>query len=166
MNSRPPKKGMGGGMGVSPMSGTHAPPVPPGGAILLEVVLSMAILVGVSAGMMLATHASFRAAETIELEAAAADLAVSLCSRIQLGLVPPAADGPREFDQPAGWTWQIVTPEAAPPADSPAQAAGFRLLEIVITNTARKYTYRLVHVVAEPPAEGRDVPVASVGASR
>lgn len=136
-----------------------------GGAILLEVVLSMAILVGVASGMMIATDASFRAAERIELQATAADLAASVRSRLQLELLPATAAGPVEFEQPAGWTWQIVPDPARRAGETMERGAGLKQVEIVVSNAARKYTYRLMYVTAEAVEPGESAPEAPMAAA-
>ena len=124
------------------------------GAVLLEVVLALILFFGASLVLLSALNASLRTAQRVSLEAQAADLAVTLMSEIQMGLVAPSDDGPNDYGEEdeslAGWTWEIVTDpveDEAPELELPQLLE----VEIIIRNDAEHYAYRLAQLM---PAEG------------
>ena len=81
------------------------------GAVLLEVVLALALLVG-GGGVVLSTMNSCLAAtRDLQLQAQAMDLAITLVSEIQMELIKPVIDvapTPYEEEDMQDWTWEIV----------------------------------------------------------
>ena len=95
------------------------------GMVLLEVVLAMAIFFAAALVILAGLSSSVRGVQRVQWEAQAQDLAVSLLSEVQMGLVPLVSDGPTDYEEPdlAGWAWQIVVE----PYDEPQ--AGLELPE-------------------------------------
>lgn len=119
-----------------------------GGAVLLEVIIALAIFISAAAVMVGATTASVNAARKLRLEAQAADLAVTQMSQIQMGVYPPASDGPTPFEDPLkDWSWQIV---ADTPENPPQGLPEFKRVQVVITYTPTGFSYRLTELF--PPA--------------
>lgn len=57
--------------------------------------------------------ASAEATARMRMQAHAVDRAVTIFSEVQMGLIPPVADGPAPFDEPfEDWTWKITTASA------------------------------------------------------
>ena len=78
------------------------------GAVLLEVVLSLALFF-ISAGVIVgAMQASVRAAERVRLQSRANNLAITVQSWMDVGLVEAAEAPAEEFDSAPGWMWSVV----------------------------------------------------------
>ncbi len=117
-----------------------------GGAVLLEVILAMSIFFAAAAVIVSGMTACVRSARSLKTEARAANLAVTLLSEIQMGLVPADDDGPNEYDDDEdmqGWTWQIVTSDIQETVD----IGSLKQVEIIITSPDGKYVYRLVQLM-------------------
>jgi len=102
---------------------------------------------GVIAG---ALSASASASRRLVLGAQAADLAVSVLSEIHAGVLPAVSDGPNACGDPdrADWTWQVIVSSAeSSPPEMPE-----KLVEVVVTEGASKFTYRLASLVPDPDA--------------
>jgi hypothetical protein len=96
------------------------PPSPNGsrGAILLEVVLALTLLMAGSAVVLGSLSASARRAEQLRIEAHGQDLLASLMTEIQVGLREAKDAGPTPYEAPfADFSWQIAA------ADLPAGQA-------------------------------------------
>jgi len=121
-------------------------PAAPRAAVLLEVVLALALFAATSAIVLGSLNACLRASQGIRLEAAAADLSVSLLSEIQMGLVPLRDAGPEAYEKPLqDWTWQVVTTAYTDRSGE----AGLRRVEIIVTCTPRAFVHRLVALVPD-----------------
>ena len=119
--------------------------------MLLEVIFATTLFVTTAAIVMLGTSRSLRVARNLQRDSQAANLAVTLLSEIQMGLVPPTDVGPEAYNEPLeDWTWQVVTE----PVAEQLEETDIVRVEIIITRTVDGYTYRLAHLV---PAEG-DLP--------
>jgi hypothetical protein len=107
---------------------------------LLEVVLALALFFGVAVAILGALNTSLRLVRKVRLDAAAADLAVSLLSEIQMGAIPTADAGPTAYEEPLqDWTWEIVQI----PVEGPLAAMEVARVEVIIRNTPEGYAYRL-----------------------
>ncbi|MCD6303774.1 MAG: hypothetical protein J7M21_02290 [Planctomycetes bacterium] len=119
--------------------------------VLLEVVLAMALFFMGSLVVLAGLNTALRTGRRIDLEAQAEDLAVTLLSEIQMGLVAVVDDGPNPYDDEAlaGWSWQVATEpiEDTLGLDLPAQT----LVEVIIRYDAEGYVYRLSEIMAEQP---------------
>jgi len=129
---------------------------------LLEVVCALALFFGVAVVVLGGLSTCVRTVCQVREEAQAADLAVTLLSELQMGLLPVASAGPTAFEDPdADWTWEV----AALPVDTPVEGVELARVEIIIRNILDGYTYRLYHWLPEegegtgaappaPPEEG------------
>lgn len=101
------------------------------GAVLLEVVLALTLLVSAGAVIGMGLQKSIRTAAQINDAAQAADLAVTLVSQLQMGLVEPADQGAIAYAEPmAEWTWQIA-------AEPLANVKGLQCITVTVTHTTR-----------------------------
>ena len=119
----------------------------PRGIILMEVVLAMALLVLASGVIVGSMTACTRAAARVKLRAHAADLAVTLASEVQMGLLKPAQASPTAFSE-AGftdWTWEmrILTSDSF---DAPLER-----VELTVRHTPTGLTHTLVQMVPVDP---------------
>jgi type II secretory pathway pseudopilin PulG len=111
---------------------------------LLEVVLSVAIFVTVAAVGLMSLSACVRAVSRLKLEAQASDLAVTILSEVQMGVLDAVDFGPEPFDPPADeWTWQIAVVDQEIARD----IAPMVQVEVIISNPSRGYVYRLAHLL-------------------
>jgi len=81
------------------------------GVVLLEVVLALALFVATATTVGAALSRCSDAAARLRTRTRAADLAVTLLSEIQLGLVAPVSTDPTTYEEDAlaDWTWGIET---------------------------------------------------------
>ena len=134
-------------------------------AVLLEVIFSLALFCSMAAVIVGSLNASLGALRQVRLEARAADLAVTLLSEIQMGLVALQDQGPQDYAEQdlADWNWQIVTSAV----DNSSLDVSLTRAEIVIFNKTQGYTYRLVQLFRIEQTEGlmawRTGPAASGG---
>jgi len=128
-------------------------------AVLMEVVLALVLFFGGSLIVLAGLNSSLRLAQRTKLEAEAADLAVTLLSEIQMGLLAPSDDGPNAFEDDedlADWTWEIYT-ETVEEDDPLLELPEFLRVEIIISHTPSGYAHRLVQWMTEDegmPPEG------------
>ncbi len=123
-------------------------PSRPHGAVLLEVILSLSLLVAASSVILGGLNNCARQLEDIRLEGTGADLAISLMSQIEMGLLDPADEGPVSYESPLEqWSWQVVTQSLDPSTDEPP----LKQVEVIVRYTpeapGRAYTYRLVQLL-------------------
>ena len=126
------------------------------GAVLLEVILAGALLAMGVLIILSGLNSSLRVAQRVQLEAQASDLAVTLLSELQMGLVMPVSDGPNEYEQPelADWTWEIVVEPMAQitqttPADVPLPT--FQQVQVVVRNKSTGYALCFTQLMTEEP---------------
>ena len=83
------------------------------GAILLEVVLALTLFVSAAAVIGAGLNQCLNAAYRLRTRTEAADLAVTLISEIQMGLVAPAAIDATDYEEEelADWTWAVNVEE-------------------------------------------------------
>jgi len=111
------------------------------GIVLLEVVLALTLFFAAASIILVGTNRSIRAVDMLRREAQAADLAVTLLSEIQMGLLEPTDAGPEAYEEPLeDWMWEVVTNDF----EEQFVEEGLTQLEIVITHTPSGYTRRLV----------------------
>jgi len=126
------------------------------GIVLLEVVLSISMVFAMAGVLFLGVDSSVRSARRLRLDAQAADLAVTLLSEIQMGLVDPADAGPEAYEEPLeDWMWEIVT---TPLEEMPLDEQDIEQVEIIISHVDGSSTYRLVQLMAVAPQEEEDLP--------
>ena len=133
---------------ISPLNVVPEKPGTWKGAILMEVVMALGILF-LSAGVLLGgLSMSFRTVKRLKLETQAADLAVSVLSKIQMGQLGIASDGPNVYldENLEGWTWEVVT---EPVEQESLEDAEFTRIEIVIGNETADFKHRLAYLSPE-----------------
>lgn len=121
-----------------------------GGAILLEVVLALAIFAAAAGVIMGAVSSSYRALNRMKLENQAADLAATVMSEVQMGVIDAVAAGPNEFEDAslANWRWQVEVTE--PDIAVGATTLGLKQVEVIITNSEQNYTRRVSQWIIDP----------------
>jgi len=109
--------------------------------MLLEVLLALSILFvagGVITGSM---RTSIEQVNRIKLQARASDLAVSVLSQVQMGVLEPISAGPEVFepDEP-GWVWEVI----ADPAEL-ADTGLSQMLEVkvIVRHEPTGFSYRI-----------------------
>ena len=128
------------------------------GVALLEVVVALALFFSMAVAVLGGLSICVQSARQTRLEAQAADLAVTLLSEIQLGVVPVADDGPTAYDDPlADWTWEIV----AGPVESTVPGLELSRVEIIIRNTTQGFTHRLYHLAPQLEEELTSTPATA-----
>ena len=124
------------------------PPVARRGVALLEVVLALALFFGVAVVILGGLNTCLRSVRQVRLQATAADLAVTLLSEIELGVVSATDAGPTPYEEPLqDWTWEIV----AMPVEGPLATMEISRVELIIRNTAEGYSHRLYQLLPEVP---------------
>jgi hypothetical protein len=129
-------------------------------AVLLEVILALVLFFSGATVILGSLSSSINALRRVRLEAQGVDLATTLLSEIQMGLVDVADAGPEDYEDEslAEWGWQIVTS----PSDNTALDVPLTRVEIIIFNKTHGYTYRLVHLFPEQGegefTAGRNIP--------
>lgn len=130
------------------------------GVVLLEVVLSLSLFFGAAVVVLVGLHSSVITARNLALEARAADLAVSVLSELQMGQLALEEAGPEEFGEErpylADWTWQVVVEDVSEDRLSAENLPAMKRVDVVIANTRRGFTYRLVQWL---PAESEEIAV-------
>ncbi len=131
------------------------------GVVLLEVVLALSIFFCASLALLAATNIALRTARRVQLEAQAADLAISLLSEIQMGQRVPADEGPEPYEDEAleGWTWETTIEPVEEDTLLGLDIPQFLRVEIIIRYEAEDYAYRLVELMTdEAPGEEPGMP--------
>ncbi len=109
-------------------------------AALLEVVLALGLFFMTAMFVMDGLNSSLKAVQEAKLEADAADLAVSVFSHVQLGLLDVANQGPTPFDEELypGWTWQL---EVGGVEELPDQTR-LKRVELILRNESSRLVHR------------------------
>ncbi len=125
------------------------------GAVLLEVILALALFVFAAAVVSNSLHSAVERTARLHLQTHALDLAVSVLSEIQMGVLPLTPAGPEPFEAPfEPWTWQV---EVSPYSFDTEDASGLQLVSVVVRNEGENAVQRLTQLVAPlPAAEGVD----------
>jgi type II secretion system protein I len=123
------------------------------GIALLEVVLAMAIFFAAALVILAGLGASVRGVQRVQLEAQAQDLAVSLLSEVQMGLLPLTSDGPTDYEEDdlRGWSWEIVVEPYQEPQPG-LELPEFQSVQVIIRHESGCVT-KLTTLMTEEPAE-------------
>jgi len=115
------------------------------GAVLLEVVLALTVFVGMAMAVLGGLAMAVRSARHLGLETTAANLAISLLSEMELGLVPVEDAGPETYEDEAlaDWTWQVTLQ----PVTSELSDLEMTSVEVAIRHTQAGYTYRMYRLL-------------------
>ena len=125
------------------------------GAVLLEVLVAVALFSAAAAVIGGALSASIASLDRLRAQLHAEDLAVSVLSQVQLGLIPLTAAGPEPFDPPFGqWNWEVQVSMAG----EMASGDGDRQVEVTVRQLDGPVVRRLVQWVAVPPASQEEGP--------
>ena len=126
----------------------------PRAAVLLEVVLALTVFVGMAMTVLAGLSASVHSARYLGLQTRAADLAVTLFSEMELGLVSAEDAGPEAYEDEAlaDWTWQV----AVQPVSSELPELELTSVEITIRHTPSGYTYTLCRMLTAGTQEGEE----------
>jgi type II secretory pathway pseudopilin PulG len=111
---------------------------------LLEVVLALAVFFGVAVTILGGLSVCMRSATQVREEAQAADLAVTVLSEVQMGMLEAVDAGPTPFEDPfADWTWQTV----AVPVEATVPGMEMTQIQIIVKNTIDGYMYRIYELL-------------------
>ena len=135
----------------------------PRGAILLEVIFSIAILAAAGATILGGFTACIRAARDLRMESQAADLAVTLLSEMQMGVVAPVDEGPTDYLEPLqDWSWQVATMGLDPQTES---GATMTQVQLTVTYKPEAYSYTMYYLVPSSAETTPDQAAASATGS-
>jgi len=124
----------------------------PGAMVLLEVVLAMMLFFGGALVILAGLNSSLSGIQRVQIEARAADLAVTLLSEVQMGMVQLVSDGPSSYEDPAlaDWTWEIsVEPFEEQQLD--LELPEFQRVEVTIRNESSGYATSLTILMTDEP---------------
>jgi len=129
----------------------------------MEVVFALSLF-AVSAGVVLGgLYVSVRTVNHMELESLAADLSVTVLSRVQMAdelesVGPEGFEGDDEYL--ADWTWLAEVSDTQLPADELEETPQLKQVEITIENSAEGFSYSVVYLLRDPAMdeEGRSEP--------
>lgn len=130
----------------------------PRAMVLLEVVLAMILFFGGALVILAGLNSSLTGIQRVQVEARASDLAVTLLSEIQMGMVQLVSDGPSSYEDPAlaDWTWEIsVEPFEEQQLD--LELPEFQRVEVIICHEPTGYASSLsILMTDEPVADGTE----------
>jgi len=108
----------------------------PAGVVLLEVVLALSLVVATVATVGAAINECTDAASRLRVRTHAADMAVTLASEVQIGLIEPVTVDatPYEDEKLADWTWAVQ-------ADPVDEVASLLAVEVTVTHTPTGVTH-------------------------
>ena len=116
--------------------------------MLLEVVFALGLFAAVAAIVSGSFSACAASAQRLRTQAVADNLAVTLLSEMQLGLIPPEDDGPEFFEEPhEDWSWEVVTAEMDDVIDIDGPV--MKSVEIIIRHVDGHCTHRLTYLVPD-----------------
>ena len=128
------------------------------GAVLMEVVFSVLLFAAAGAVIAGAMSASMSTLDRVRAGAYAENLAISILSQVQMGVVPATAAGPEVFEPPFdNWTWELAVEPVAQPAFE--EAKPLLRVEVVVRQLDGVTVRRLVHWLPEGNANEEDLPL-------
>ncbi len=153
---------------TAPRRNPPAPPVPgrrvrgqrrPRAMVLLEVVLAMMLFFGGALVILAGLSSSLSGIQRVQTEAQASDLAVTLLSEVQMGMVQLVSDGPSGYEDPAlaDWTWQIAV-EPYEEQQLGLELPEFQRVEVTIRHRMGYATSLTILMTDEPTEEGASGP--------
>ena len=125
------------------------------GMVLLEVVVALALFFGAAVVMVVGMQGSIVAAQNLKIEARAANLTITLLSKLQTGDLPLEDAGPTEYENEnlANWTWEIVTEEIVDDiidAEITEELPELKRVTIIVTYVPLGREFRLVRLMPPP----------------
>jgi len=120
--------------------------------ILLEVVLALALFFAGALVILAGLNASLSGIQRVQMEAQAADLAVTLLSEVQMGVVQLVSDGPSGYEDPAlaDWAWQIAV-EPYEQQQFDLELPEFQRVEVIIRHEPTGYAASLTILMTDEP---------------
>jgi type II secretory pathway pseudopilin PulG len=113
--------------------------------VLVEVVLALALFVAAAAVISGGLSASMDSIERLRLNAHAADLAVSVLSEMQMGILAAEGNAAQQFDVPfEDWTWEV---QLASVDDGAGEETRLTRVEAIIRHQQPPLVYRLSQVM-------------------
>jgi len=111
------------------------------GAVLLEVLLAVALFVGVAAVATASLNASLQSLERQKLQTQATHLAASILAELQLGSRPNTPSPAQPFEPPfESWSWEVVFDNGT--VDF-SEATPLDLVEVIIRHQSPPIVQRL-----------------------
>ncbi len=122
----------------------------PRAMVLLEVVLAMMLFFGGALVILAGLNSSLLGIQRVQMEARAADLAVTLLSEVQMGMVQLVSDGPSSYEDPAlaDWTWEISI-EPFEEQQLELELPEFQRVEVTIRNQSTGYATSLAILITD-----------------
>ncbi len=119
--------------------------------MLLEVLLALTLLAAGGAVILASLGSSARQTADLTRDAHGADLAVSILSQIQIGLIEPINDGPYPADPPhQDWTWEVLVEDVLMETEDDPEMLR---VEVIVRHVYEDRTRRLVQNIALPVDE-------------
>ena len=130
------------------------------GAILLEVVISLALFAMASTFVMSVLHSATRGVNTTKLEAQASDLLVTVHSEVMMGVIEKVDAGPSPFDSPGleDWTWQVAFVGMEDRLDMPQ----LKRMIITVRNEQQEFQQELTQLVFDSPYAQKVLPIEDI----
>ena len=126
------------------------------GAVLLEVVVALVLFATAAAVIGGALSASIASLDRLRAQTHAEDLAITVLSQIQMGLLPAFPAGPEPFEPPfTEWTWEL---ELAPAGERGlGHTEPLQRVEVIVRQLDGPVVRRLVQWLAVPEESEEDL---------
>ena len=120
-----------------------------GGAVLLEVIIALFLLVLTAAFVLDGLSGAMAGVARARLDADATDLAVTVFSEVQLGLIEKTDGGPNPFEisDYEDWTWQVKFTQPQDMTDFPQLVQ----CEVIVRNEVNGHTHRAMQWLWDDP---------------
>ena len=121
------------------------------GAVLLEVVLALALFVGVAAVIGAALNSSLDGVQRQKLNLHAANLAASVLAELEMGARSVESIGPENFPAPfEHWTWQLVLSQTE---DETGERSSLTRAEVIVRHDDPPVVHRLAQMLQLPQGD-------------
>ena len=122
------------------------------GAMLLEVVLALGLFVMTAVFVLDGMTSATRAVSRARMDAAAADLAISIMSEVEIGTILMVDAGPTDFEMVGyeGWTWEVVF-NALPDY---AELTQLLQCEVIVRHESESVIHRMSQILWDHPDRG------------
>ena len=124
------------------------------GFILIEVVLALGLFVGAASVIVTGLNAALNSTEELRLETTAANLAFTVFSKLQMGILAGDDSKPHTFGHPdQEWTWKV---DSAPWGNQARGNMALERVEVTVRHKHSDMVYRLAQVVAFKRSQTRE----------
>jgi hypothetical protein len=122
------------------------------GAMLLEVVLALGLFVMTAVFVLDGMTSATRAVSRARMDSAAADLAITIMSEVEIGTILMVNAGPTDFEMIGyeGWTWEVVFN----PLPNHVELTQLLECEVVIRHEEDDIVHRMSQVLWDHPDRG------------